>query len=395
MLRSNVGYSTNTDNFMSGFESAEKSLKNLNNPKLSFLFTSSNSNIKQIVKGIKSVSNTPIIGCTSSGGIIVPDGIVRSKEGFSGMLTISDENLNVGIACHEAGKNPRSIGRKVAVDAVQNAKTTRAPAYFYMVASPKDEEDYLMGIQDVIGRVPMFGGSAADDNIKGNWKIICDDKEITDGVAVAFFYTDNEMENIFTGNYKETKNIGLITEVKNDRELVSIDGISSLKKYSHWINENPANLKGINLLKRSVLQPLGVKDSLGSLTVIRHPMIGNDFGTKTINDDTITLGNKVVEGTAIIQCEADEKTLIESSTSTIKELRRYAFNPPAAYLLFHDAARKIQIEDKLDQIHKELLKETRGVPFIMPFTFGEYGFCEHSSNICGGLMLSYVVLCRK
>ncbi len=252
-----------------------------------------------------------------------------------------------------------------------------------------------MGIQDVIGRVPMFGGSAADDNIKGNWKIICDDKEITDGVAVAFFYTDNEMENIFTGNYKETKNIGLITEVKNDRELVSIDGISSLKKYSHWINENPANLKGINLLKRSVLQPLGVKDSLGNLTVIRHPMIGNDFGTKTINDDTITLGNKVVEGTAIIQCEADEKTLIESSTSTIKELRRYAFNPPAAYLLFHDAARKIQIEDKLDQIHKELLKETRGVPFIMPFTFGEYGFCEHSSNICGGLMLSYVVLCRK
>ena len=129
--------------------------------------------------------------------------------------------------------------------------------------------------------------------------------------------------------------------------------------------------------------------------MIRHPMIGNDFGTKTINDDTITLGNKVVEGTAIIQCEADEKTLIESSTSTIKELRRYAFNPPAAYLLFHDAARKIQIEDKLDQIHKELLKETRGVPFIMPFTFGEYGFCEHSSNICGGLMLSYVVLCRK
>ena len=60
------------------------------------------------------------------------------------------------------------------------------------------------------------------------------------------------------------------------------------------------------------MQPLGVKDSLGSLTVIRHPMIGNDFGTKTINDDTITLGNKVVEGTAIIQCEADEKTLIES-----------------------------------------------------------------------------------
>ena len=34
-----------------------------------------------------------------------------------------------------------------------------------LIASPKEEEDYLMGIQDIIGRVPMFGGSAADDTV--------------------------------------------------------------------------------------------------------------------------------------------------------------------------------------------------------------------------------------
>ena len=395
MLRAKVGYSINPNDFIAGMESIKESAKDFLNIKCNFIFTSEKNNIQKIVKGIRSTTSAPIIGCTSSGGIMIPDGYITSENGFVGIMSLNDPEMIVGVGCHEAGKNPRAIGRKVAIEAVESAETLRAPAYFYMVASPKDEEEYLMGIQDVIGRVPMFGGSAADDKINGNWKIICNDKEITDGVAVAFFYTDNEMENIFTGNYKETNNIGLITEVKNNRELVSIDGISSLKKYSHWINENPANLKGKNLLKRSVLQPLGVKDSLGNLTVIRHPMIGNDFGTKTINDDTITLGHKVVEGTAIIQCETDEKSLIESATSTIKELRRYVFNPPAAYLLFHDAARKIQFEDKLDQIHKELLRETRGVPFIMPFTFGEYGFREHSANICGGLMLSYVVLCRK
>ena len=91
-----------------------------------------------------------------------------------------------------------------------------------------------MGIQDVIGRVPMFGGSAADDDVSGNWKIICNDKVITDGVAVAFFYTDNEIVTTFTGEYKETENMGIITEVKNNRTLVSIDGVSSLKKYAHW-----------------------------------------------------------------------------------------------------------------------------------------------------------------
>ena len=38
-----------------------------------------------------------------------------------------------------------------------------------------------------------------------------------------------------------------------------------------------------------------------------------------------------------------------------------------------------------------MVKETKGVPFIMPFTFGEYGYDSHSANICGGLMLSFTV----
>jgi len=35
------------------------------------------------------------------------------------------------------------------------------------------------------------------------------------------------------------------------------------------------------------------------------------------------------------------------------------------------------------------MKEVKDVPFIMPFTFGEYGYNNHSANICGGLMLSF------
>lgn len=87
------------------------------------------------------------------------------------MMSMSDVNLTVGVACHEAGKNARLIGRKVAMEAANKAGMNIAPSYFYMVASPKEEEDYLMGIQDVIGRVPFFGGSAADDTVEGKWKL--------------------------------------------------------------------------------------------------------------------------------------------------------------------------------------------------------------------------------
>ena len=389
MLKSKVGYSTNPNFFSMGQESIVESTKDLSNIKLNFLFTSATSDIKKIVEGIRSATDTPIIGCTSSRGLIVPDGVITSPNGFAGTLSLNDPNMTVGVAIHEAGKDPRAIGRKVAIGAVENAKTTRAPAYFCMFASPKEEEEYLMGIQDVIGRVPMFGGSAADDDVSGNWKIICNDKIISDGVAVAFFYTDNEIVTEFTGEYKETDNMGLITEVKNNRTLVSIDGVSALKKYAHWTNMAPSSLLGKDLLIASINKPLGVKDPLGNLTVIRHPMFGDDMGTKSINDDTITLGNKVVKGTAIIQLTASQDDLINGVGTALRNTKRKMYTEPAAYILIHCGGRRFGIGDRIDEVHKQLLKEAKGIPFITPFTFGEYGYDEHSSNICGGLMLSF------
>lgn len=391
MLKSCTGYSTATDNITLGIETAKNALKDLSNSKIGFLYTSEKNNIKELMKGIRSVTNMPIIGSTSSNAIITNEGIITSETGFAGMLALEDKNMTVGLACHEAGKDPRTIGRRVAIEAVENAKTTRAPAYFYMVASPKEEEEYLMGIQDVIGRVPMFGGSAADDNISGNWKIICNDKVFSDGVAVAFFYTDNEIITSFTGEYRETNNMGLITEVKDDRTLVSIDGISALRKYASWINKAPSSLIGRKLLDVSASKPLGLKDPLGNLTIIRHPMIGNDMGTKTTTDDTITLGNKVVPRTAIIQLEATTDELIDASANTLRNLRKQLYTEPGAYVLIHSASRKNVIGDRLDEVYKLLVKETKGVPFIMPFTFGEYGYDSHSANITGGLMLSFTV----
>ena len=391
MLKSGVGYSINEDNLVMGMETAKSALKEISNAKIGFLYTSEKNNIKEIIQGIRKVTNMPIIGRTSNEAIFVEDGIITSENGLAGMMAMEDKNLTIGVAAHEAGKDSRAIGRRVAIEAVENAKTTRAPAYFYMVASPKEEEEYLMGIQDVIGRVPMFGGSAADDKVEGNWKIICNDKIFTDGVAVAFFYTDNEIITSFNGNYRETNNIGIITEVKNNRTLVSIDGISALRKYASWINKSPSSLIGTKLLEASASKPLGVKDCLGNLAIIRHPMIGNDMCTKTTTDDTITLGNKVVPKTAIIQLEATTDELIDASVNTLRDLKRQLYTTPAAYILIHSGNRKKVIGDRLEEVHKLLVKETKGVPFIMPFTFAENCYYSYSANICGRLMLSFTV----
>ena len=389
MLKTKVGYSTLKDSYAKGKEAAKNANVGMR-PKLGMMYCSCNDDVEEVVSGaMSSMKGAPIIGCTSSGMIMTNDGIIESEDGFAGLMSFDDKNMNIGVAAHKAGKNAREIGRKVARAAVENAGENYSPNYFYMVASPKEEEDYLMGIQDVIGRVPMFGGSAADDTVEGNWKIFCNDQVFQDGVAVAFFYTDNDIVTSYTGAYRDTENYGLITEVKNDRTLVKIDGVSALKKYADWIGKKPSELKGQNLLVASITKPLGVKDPLGNLTVVRHPMFGDDMGTKTTTDDVINLGNKVVEKTAIVQLEATVDELIKSTKTTLKDVKSQLSTEPAGYFLVHCGGRKLGIGDRIDEVYKNLVEEARGVPFITVFTFGEYGYDEHSANICGGLMLSF------
>ena len=389
MLKTKVGYSTLKDSYAKGKEAAKNANVGMR-PKLGMMYCSCNDDVEEVVSGaMSSMKGAPIIGCTSSGMIITNDGIIESEDGFAGLMSFDDKNMNIGVAAHKAGKNAREIGRKVARAAVENAGENYSPNYFYMVASPKEEEDYLMGIQDVIGRVPMFGGSAADDTVEGNWKIFCNDQVFQDGVAVAFFYTDNDIVTSYTGAYRDTENYGLITEVKNDRTLVKIDGVSALKKYADWIGKKPSELKGQNLLVASITKPLGVKDPLGNLTVVRHPMFGDDMGTKTTTDDVINLGNKVVEKTAIVQLEATVDELIKSTKTTLKDVKSQLSTEPAGYFLVHCGGRKLGIGNRIDEVYKNLVEEARGVPFITVFTFGEYGYDEHSANICGGLMLSF------
>ena len=395
MLKTQVGYSTNIDSYTKGLETANMSLNEMTDTKLGLVFTSCNDNIEEIIKGIREVSNVPIIGGTSSGGVLVNDGIIASPNGFASMMSLSDPELTVGVAIHEASNHPRSVGRKVAMEAVENAKTTRAPSYFMMIASPKDEEEYLLGIQDVIGRVPLFGGSVSDDEIDGNWHLFCNDKVITDGVAVAFFYTDNEISTSFTGAYKETENVGIITKVENDRTLVEIDHVGALNRYAKWSKKLPSKLMGKKLWEESITKPLGIKSPTGNITVIRQPKFGDNRGTKTYTDDAIELSNKVVENTAIVQLEATIDELIDGVGDTMKDLKTKMYGESAGYILFHSAGRKKKLDSRLSEIHSEILKETKNTPFIVAFTLSEYGYDEHSANLCGGSMLSFTALGKE
>ena len=383
MLKSNVGWSTNVDSYNQGKESAAQAVVDLVQTKVAFLYTSVDCDVAKVLEGAKAELGTaPIIGCTSSAGIITPDGFISSENGFTGILALGDSDLNVGVASSPRNANPRETGKKVALEAMKNAGRTDSPAYFYMVASPAEEEEYIKGIQEVIGMVPVFGGSAADNTVEGKWSIYTNDAIFADGVAVAFFYTDKEMKNVFTGAYRETTNAGVITKVNGKRTLVAIDGIPAVERYARWTGKKLKDLAGGNLLVETICAPLGVKDRLGDLVAIRHPMFANE-------DNSMNIGANLAVNTAVVQMEATVDELIDSTGKTMKDLKAKMAGEAGAYLLVHCGGRRLGIGDRIDEVVKQLKKEANGVPFMTIFTFGEYGVEDNGGNTTGGLMLSF------
>ena len=226
----------------------------------------------------------------------------------------------------------------------------------------------------------MFGGSAADDAVAGEWKIFCEDKSFGDGCAVALFYTTKEIKNVFTGAYNETDNVGIVTKVENDRRIVEIDHVPALKKYAEWTGLNADELMGQNLLAASVPMALGVKTVQGDLTCVRHPMIGNP-------DYSFNVGAKVAEKTAVIQLQTDVDGLIDGAVKTIKEVKN-GFDPAAMFLV-HCGGRKLCIGDRVDEDFVAIKNAAGDIPFIVAFTFGEYGQMNHSGANINGLSLSF------
>lgn len=382
MLKTKVGYSENANAFAAGEETAKTS--NFADAKAGLLFTSVVMDQAEIVKGIKSVGAGHVIGCTSSAAICTQDGYLNAETGYAGMMTFGGD-VEVGVAGSEKteGETPREIGRRIATEALRQLSTNK-PEYFFMTANPGQEEEYMKGIQDVVGNIPVFGGSAADNTVEGKWSVICDDKIFAEGCAVALFHTDAEMKNLYTGQFEETTNAGIITEVRDNRTLVSIDGVPAVKKYCEWTGKTEEEVAGGNLLAATIFNPLGVKDPIGSVTAIRHPMAAND-------DLSMNIGANLAVNTAVIQLHLEPEDMVKANPKTVEEVNALMEEEAQSYFLVHCGGRRLglSIEGKEQDIYPAVKEVTGDKEFLMVFTFGEYGACDHSANTVGGLSLSF------
>ena len=385
-----TGYSTNENSLLAGKEAAKMAGKN-KEAKLVFAYMSCDYDIKDVIKGLKTVYDCPIIGNTSFTGVIMPQGYIGGDKPFVGIMVLCDPSMIVGVgfAKRKDYQSARDAGEAATKKARIMTKMpyNDEPDLMYMSASPTEEEFFLKGANRVVGRIPLFGGSAADNTITGKWSLYLDEKVTDEGVAVALFYMKNPFFIEFTGAYRETKDMGIITKIDGTRCLKEIDGVPAVKKYAKWRGMKPSELMGSQLLSATIVSPLGVKDRLGDLIAIRHPMFAND-------DYSMNIGANLAEGTTVIRMEASVDELISSVGETLKKLNSQLKKPAVCYHLVHCGGRRAGIGDRINEVYEEIKKQVKDTPFIMEFTFGEYGYEDDGRNTTGGLMLSFTAITK-
>lgn len=380
-MKINLTWCTNENSTISGKTCAKKAVLDLNETKIALIINSNKYNQEELIKGVKSVVGTaPIIGYSSNEGIIVADGYLDPRKSpFATMFAIGDNETKVGTAISAKEGSERDIGRVVAKQAMEKVGTSYSPAYYMMIVTSGKEEEYAKGIRDIIGDVPCFGGKVASSD---DVKIFTEDMIISDGIAVAFFYTNKKIENIFTSKYHETVHSGVITKVSGKNNLDEIGGIKALKRYCEWTNKKVKDVRNEKIYEESILKPLAIKTEDGSLVVIKQPIFGN-------NDLSIEMSNDIFVNTAVTQMQISKEELVSSPSIVLRELKRKIKNSQKAFLIFHNNARKnILSDDEIEELSKRLKKEAGDVPFLVTFTTSEFGKGESTSNSFGKLMLS-------
>ena len=108
------------------------------------------------------------------------------------------------------------------------------------------------------------------------------------------------------------------------------------------------------------------------------------------NDDfSINVGNNLAEKTCVIRMEATVDELIQSVPDTLQALIDQMPGDPLAFHLVHCGGRRAGIDARINEVADAVAQVAGDVPYIVEFTFGEYGFVSDNNNTCGGLMLSF------
>ncbi|NVC63934.1 histidine kinase [Vibrio sp. 05-20-BW147] len=275
--------------------------------------------------------------------------------------------------------------------ALKNAdRIGEVPSLILLHATPGHEESIIKAIDEKFGTlVPIIGGSAADNQVEGNWSIFTNQGTSKQGVSLTVFFSSQSIFTAFSAGHTPTELTGTVTKVRG-REILEIDNLPASQVYRDWtkihLDESERNQLIFDI---ATAYPLGrIAGQLYDYPyfILSHPV-------RETENQGIELFSSIEEGEQIFLMQGCKDQLISRAAKVINAAfwQKLEDSQKIGVINIFCAGPMIHLQQDIDRVLNQLMEELDDRPFICPFTFGEQGRFVGGENGHGNLMISSAI----
>jgi hypothetical protein len=264
------------------------------------------------------------------------------------------------------------------------------PNMLILHATPGFEESILAGIRAAFGNsIPVYGGSAADNTLEGNWLVFADGKSTKEGFLLIGLDGGRPPRAGFLGGYLPTEHSGTVTRA-DGRTILEIDGEPAARVYSRWSGGVIAEEleRGGSVLSKTNLHPLA--RTVSSAHGMPRRLLAHPHAVDPASG-ALSFFAQFRQGEQVTLMTSTKDPLVKRVRRTVQRARGAGPQPRGA-LLIYCAGCLGMLLDRASEISREFQQELGDLPFVGLATYGEQGtFFERSDSLHGNLMCSAVL----
>jgi hypothetical protein len=332
--------------------------------------------------------NLPVFGTTSFQGVFTLGGFER---GMTLLVAEREDQIAPAIVLEATGAEHARKRAQAACRTIQT-ELGAAPSMLLLHATPGFEERILAGVRDVFGKdIPLYGGSAADDTLSGNWRVFANGAVCEEGFLLVGLSSPRTPSGGFLGGYLPTEHSGKVTRV-DGRVVYEIDGQPAAEVYNTWTGGAiAAELeRGGNVMSKTNFLPLA--RIVGNAQGIPRRLLAHPRAVLA-GEKALSLFAEVERGDQVTLMTTTQNPLVCRVRRAVQRARGSGRDTPRGALLIYCAGCLSTMLDQAGRIASEFAQELAGIPFVGIATFGEQGtFFEKAESWHGNLMCSAVLL---
>lgn len=326
------------------------------------------------------------IGGSSCLGVMTGEGVFLQQDSLA-LFMIHDEDghYGSGSAVIEGADIAKATHDALTLALQQAGRPFQVPDLVWCMQPPGTEEAVLKQIEQVLGKkVPVYGGSSADDDVSGQWLQYDGVTVHQEAVVIAVFYPSVAISHFFHSGYRPTEHSGTVTKVTG-RLLQEIDHQPAVDVYSRWLDRKISS----HYMQQTTLHPLG---SVIEQSQLDLPLYMLSLPTHFHPDGAIELFAEVEQGKRLCLMTSEAPRLL-SRTGTMCECARSVLPEQrvSGGIIIFCGACLLSIKDQMDLVHDNVQQALGGAPFLIAFTFGEQGYAVDQTNRHGNLMYATVL----